>query len=119
MTKMTKKEMFTEILAILNTVECNEELISGLEHEIELLSNRKPSTAKIKSAEENEALIEEITSALLLIGRAVTITELQKEAPNLSGYSNQKLSAILKKMVDRNLAKKVIDKKKSYFSLAE
>lgn len=116
---MTKKEMFAMALEVIASVEfdAKEEVMSGLQHEIDMLTNRKPSTAKLKSAEENEKLMDDIVAALSLIDRAVTITELQKESEEMAKYSNQKLSAILKKMVERNLVKKVVDKKKSYFSL--
>ena len=34
----------------------------------------------------------------------------------LGGYSNQKLSALMRQLVADGLVKKVVDKKKSYFS---
>ena len=37
----------------------------------------------------------------------------------MSVFSNQKLSALLKKLVDAGRVIKTVDKKKSYFSVAE
>ena len=55
--------------------------------------------------------------ALETVGKAVTITELQTEVAEMSEYSNQKLSAMLKKLVDCGRVTKTMDKKKSYFSI--
>ena len=63
--------------------------------------------------------MEKIVSALNEIGRSVTISELQKENAEMAEYSNQKLSAMLKKLVDNGKVTKVVDKKKSYFKVAE
>ena len=61
-----------------------------------------------------------IVNALQEIGEPVTISDLQKQNKEMSEYSNQKLSAMLKKLVDNEKTViKTIDKKKSFFSLAE
>ena len=63
--------------------------------------------------------MEKIVNALNEIGRSVTISELQKENAEMAEYSNQKLSAMLKKLVDNKQVTKMVDKKKSYFTTAE
>ena len=60
-----------------------------------------------------------IKVALKEIGKAVTITELQNSNEDMAQYSNQKLSALLKQMVESNEVVKTTDKKKSYFSISE
>jgi DNA-binding transcriptional regulator GbsR (MarR family) len=60
-----------------------------------------------------------IKTALAEVGKAVTITELQNASATMAEYSNQKLSALLKKLVDAGEVVKTTEKKKSYFSLAE
>ena len=42
-----------------------------------------------------------------------------KADERMAEYSNQKLSALLKKLVEAGKVTKVVDKKKSYFSLAD
>lgn len=113
--KKTKKDLFLEVREV---VAGNEELVAFVDHELELL-NKKASTKSTKVNEEQVALMEKIVNALNEIGRSVTISELQKENAEMAKYSNQKLSAMLKKLVDNKQVTKMVDKKKSYFMVAE
>lgn len=113
--KKTKKDLFLEVREV---VAGNEELVAFIDHELELL-NKKASTKSTKVNEEQVALMEKIVNALNEIGRSVTISELQKENAEMAEYSNQKLSAMLKKLVDSKQVTKMVDKKKSYFMVAE
>ena len=113
--KKTKKDLFLEVREV---VAGNEELVAFIDHELELL-NKKTSTKSTKVNEEQVALMEKIVNALNEIGRSVTISELQKENAEMAEYSNQKLSAMLKKLVDNKQVTKIVDKKKSYFTTAE
>lgn len=119
--KMTKKEMFAIVRGIVEESEkCTEEILAFIDHEVELLVNKKDSAKKSKSQLENEEIMSKILVALAEIGRPVTISELQKESAAMAEYSNQKLSALLKHLIEKELrVVKTIDKKKSYFSLAE
>ena len=113
--KKTKRDLFLEVREV---VAGNEELVAFVDHELELL-NRKASTKSTKVNDEQIALMEKIVNALNEIGRSVTISELQKENAEMAEYSNQKLSAMLKKLVDNKQVTKIVDKKKSYFTTAE
>ena len=113
--KKTKREFFGEIREI---VKENTELVAFIDHELELL-NKKTSAKSTKVNTEQVELMEKIVNALNKIGRSVTISELQKENAEMAEYSNQKLSAMLKKLVDNKQVTKMIDKKKSYFMVAE
>ena len=113
--KKTKKDLFLEVREV---VTGNEELVAFVDHELELL-NKKAGTKSTKVNEEQVALMEKIVNALNEIGRSVTISELQKENAEMAEYSNQKLSAMLKKLVDNKQVTKMVDKKKSYFTTAE
>lgn len=113
--KKTKRDLFLEVREV---VAGNEELVAFVDHELELL-DKKTSTKSTKTNEEQIALMEKIVNALNEIGRSVTISELQKENAEMAEYSNQKLSAMLKKLVDNKQVTKIIDKKKSYFTTAE
>ena len=113
--KKTKREFFGEIREI---VKENAELVAFIDHELELL-DKKTSAKSTKVNTEQVELMEKIVSALNEIGRSVTISELQKENAEMAEYSNQKLSAMLKKLVDNKQVTKMIDKKKSYFMVAE
>ena len=113
--KKTKREFFGEIREI---VKENTELVAFIDHELELL-NKKTSAKSTKVNTEQVELMGKIVNALNKIGRSVTISELQKENAEMAEYSNQKLSAMLKKLVDNKQVTKMIDKKKSYFMVAE
>ena len=113
--KKTKREFFGEIREI---VKENTELVAFIDHELELL-DKKTSAKSTKVNTEQVELMEKIVNALNEIGRSVTISELQKENAEMAEYSNQKLSAMLKKLVDNKQVTKMIDKKKSYFMVAE
>ena len=112
--KMTKKEMFN---LIANAMKENNDVVAFCNHEIELLEKKVSKSGQTKTQKENAILIERVFSALATVGRPVTITELQTEVVEMSNYSNQKLSALLKKLVDCDRVVKTIDKKKSYFSI--
>ena len=113
--KKTKREFFGEIREI---VKENTELVEFIDHELELL-DKKTSAKSTKVNTEQVELMGKIVNALNKIGRSVTISELQKENAEMAEYSNQKLSAMLKKLVDNKQVTKMIDKKKSYFMIAE
>lgn len=113
--KKTKREFFGEIREI---VKENTELVAFIDHELELL-DKKTSAKSTKVNTEQVELMEKIVDALNEISRSVTISELQKENAEMAEYSNQKLSAMLKKLVDNKQVTKMVDKKKSYFMVAE
>ena len=111
---MTKKEMFAMIM---EEVKGNAEMVAFLEHEIELL-NKKKGSANSKKEEEQKAVMELIRIRLKAIAKPVTVSELQFADGELAKLSNQKISAMLKKMVDNGEVVKTIEKKVSYFSIA-
>lgn len=117
--KLTKKDYFGVIRGIIEAsdVENKEEVLKFIDHETDLLSKRvKAETATQK---ENKVLVEELYDALKEIATAVTITELQAANEKFGGMSNQKVSALMKKLVDANRVVKTQDKKRSYFSIAD
>lgn len=115
--KVTKKDNFEEVIKIAKELG-RTDLVEFAQHELDLLK-KKTSTKSTKTNEEQITLMEKIVNALNEIGRSVTITELQKENAEMAEYSNQKLSAMLKKLVDNKQVTKMVDKKKSYFTTAE
>lgn len=114
--KMTKKGMFESLKGY---VADNAEMVAFIDHEIELLNRKASKSGQTKTQKENEGIMENILVALEKVGRPVTITELQNENEDMAQYSNQKLSALLKKLNESGKVSKVTDKKKSYFSIAE
>ena len=119
--KITKKERFEMIKEIvLNAcVENEAEMIEFIDNEINLLNKKRASGAKTATQKENEVLVERLYEVLAEIGRPVTVSELQTESEEFGAMTNQKVSALMKKLTDANRVTKTVDKKKSYFSIAE
>ena len=117
--KATKKEMFGELIRLAKENE-RTDLVEFCEHEIELLNKKASASGQTKTQAENEKIKVVIIEELTRIARAVTISELIKESETLGQYSNQKLSALLKQMVENDkTVTKIINKKKSLFTIAE
>ena len=116
--KMTKKDYFNQLLAI-KEVSANEDLVGFINHEIELLAKKSGKSGQTKTQKENEAILKTIVECLATDRTPMTITELQGVYTELADFSNQKLSALMKKLVDNGTVTKTIDKKKSYFVLAD
>ena len=117
--KATKKEMFGKLIELAQENE-RTDLIEFCEHEIDLLNKKASASGQTKTQAENEKIKVVIAEELTRIARAVTISELIKESESLGQYSNQKLSALLKQMVENDkTVTKIIDKKKSLFTIAE
>lgn len=119
--KMTKKDWFATIRAMVEGSgnEREDEILAFIDHEVELLEKKSSKSGQTKTQKENIEVVAKIENALREVGKAVTITELQTASEEMSAYSNQKLSALLKQMVSKGTVVRTEDKKKAYFSLAE
>ena len=119
--KMTKKEMFT-LIATLNAND--KAIVDFCNHEIELLE-RKKSQGNAKANEKMDKAVELVYEALAGMDKPVKVSELIVQAnldelANESGVvSTQKVSALLKKLVDCGRATKFTDKKNTYFKVAD
>ena len=116
--RITKRDNYNELLSIVTELG-REDLINFVNHELELLDNRANRNTLTKTQKENLETIEVIYDALAELAKPVTITEIQEANNELGELSNQKISALLKKLVDSNRVVKVTEKGKSYFSIAE
>ena len=121
--KKTRKEIFGEMKEIFEEMG-KTEYVEFLTHQIELLDNKASGQKGMsKTQKENETIMEIIVNELKAIGRSVTITELLKESETLANYitiegkniTNQKLSALMKKLKDAGRVQNMVDKKKSFF----
>ena len=113
--KITKKEMFTMIKA---QVKDNAEMVAFIDHEIELL-DKKASNKKATKTQEANIGIKSTILAVLEGGESMTVTEMQSASVELGELSNQKVSALVRQLVEAGEVVKTIDKKVSRFSLAD
>lgn len=120
--KITKKEMFAQVIAMAQGKEVTvtaDELVAFATHEIELLEKKANSKSKAdtEKAVTDSKLMSAIVDHLTETGKALTVSELMTEVAELDGLSNQKVSALMKKLVDADKVVKATDKRKSVFSV--
>ena len=108
--KITKVQMFGMIREV---VADNADMVAFIDHEIELLQNKANKPKKVK--EEDIAIRDEVLACLS--NEPVTVSQLQKKSNVLSDLSNQKVTAILRKLIADEIVVKTVEKKTSYFSL--
>ena len=122
--RLTKKDYFEMIKGV-----CADrtDIVDFCNHEIELLSRKNSKSGATKTQKENEIVANMLVEELAKIGKPITITDLMNTSETVKNYtlengnnlSNQKISAIFKQLVDSQKIVKVVDKKKSYFSIGE
>lgn len=122
-TKMTKVEMFTAIRSYIEGGKVSvstPEMIAFIDRQVELINNKsaKASSKPTKTQTENANIKVLIMGALRKIGAYVTISDMQGQTPELAEYTNQKLSALMRQLVESGDVVKTVDKKKSYFTVA-
>ena len=120
--KITKKEMFAQVIAMAQGKEVAvsaDEIVAFAEHEIELLNKKAGTKSKKETANdaENARLMEVIVETLTGSEKAMTVSELMTANAELGELSNQKVSALMKKLVDGGRVQKSTDKRKSVFSI--
>ena len=121
--KMTRKEMFAEIKAVVETsnltAERMAEMTAFIEKQIEQLERKSGTSKPTKTQLENENLKTEILEIFSTLEKPVTITEFCETVNSpVASLSNQKLSALFNQLVKAEKLTKSVDKKKSYFSIA-
>lgn len=118
---MTKREMYTMTINILNETSAPEkdELIAGLQHEIDLLNSKSSASRKpTKTQIENDGFKATIVAHLSLADTSKTIKELQSEISDLATLSNQRITHMLTDLVKAGTLTKDYVKKTPYYSIA-
>lgn len=118
-TKVTKKERFAQLLAIVNAsqVENSDELVAFINHEVELLDKKNSRSGKPTARQiENEEIKESILLILSTVGKPMTVTQLLAELCNPE-LSNQRVSALLTQLKDDFKVVRTVEKKVAFYSL--
>lgn len=121
MKKITKREMFN---GVINYIESGNFKIEGLTadkaiemltHELELLE-RKNSSEKKPTAQQvaNDTIRQAIYDGME-VNRLYTITEIQKSIPECAEMTNQRISALIRKMKEDGLIERIEEKRKALF----
>ena len=112
---MTKKEMFN-LIATVNAD--NAEIVEFCNRQIDLLNSKSGRKTPTKTQKENEVIMVRIMEALADIGKPVTVTDLLAHGIEGFDLTNQKTSALLRKLVESGKVVKAIEGKKAVFSIA-
>ena len=120
MAKITKKEMFAKLYSLVENLENvadKVEILGFIDHEVELLEKKASAKSQTKTQKENVGIKEIIVSVLEDKGEPMTITDMLA-TEELKGFTNQKISALCKQLVDSGVLVKSADKRKTYFAIA-
>ena len=111
---MTKKEMYNYIA----TKNANDaDIVAFCTKEIATLEKRSSSKSPTKTQKENAILMDAIVEALSVSEEGMTVTELINSTEPLNGLSNQKVSSLLRLMVEASRVNKEMKGKKAVFSV--
>lgn len=121
----TRKEMFTRVSDFLAEHEADTALIDFVNHQIELLDNKKESKKQSKEQEENAAYSDAIYEQMAF-ERKYSAAELMKELPAIGDWnanhetelSVQKLASLLKPLVDGGKVIKTTEKRRVFYTKA-
>ena len=127
---MTKRECFNEVAKLIEVAELTDEMRENLQkfvaNELHLLDNRKGKSGKTKTQKLNEELVETVFSVLAEQKKPMSVTELLTSNPTelvnpetKMTMTGQKLSALLKKLVEADRVVRTVEKKVAKFSVAE
>ena len=117
--KMTKRDYFNSLLGIAE-VKANDELVKFIEHELELLAKKNSSEKKPTAVQvANEGIKSEILECMANEpNRLFTISEMQKVFPCCAEFSNQRVSALVRQLVNEGKVERLEEKRKAVFRIA-
>ena len=115
--KITKKEVIGMMMNE-EVIKANPTYVAYLENELALLNKKAQNKKATKTQEQNVGIKATILKVLATIGSG-TVTDIQNGNEELSALSNQKVSALVRQLVESGEVVKTVDKKKSIFSLTK
>lgn len=126
MTNMTYATAIDNALEIINTARATDpEMFENMDATAEKLlalkeqlAKRSSSKAPTKTQKENEVIMTKILDALADIGEPTTVTDLLAHGVEGFKLTNQKASALLRKLVEAGKVNKAKEGKKMLYSLA-
>ncbi len=110
----TKREYFTELKGI---VANDSELVAFIDHELELLDKKNnapknPTQKQVDNEKFKDIILNNIGE------KSMTVSEIQKDILGTFELSNQRVSAIVKQLVEDNSLVRTVVKRKAYFTKA-
>ena len=110
--KMTKREMFEQIKANYKLTQAE---IDFIDHELELLAKKnsaekKPTATQVANTSIKREILKGMES-----GKKYTITDLMKSIPAIADLSNQRVSALVRQLIEDGSVVRTEEKRKAYF----
>ena len=115
--KITKREVIGMMMNE-EVVKANPTYVAYLENELALLDKKAQNKKATRTQEQNVGIKATILEVLATIGSG-TVTDIQNGNEKLSALSNQKVSALIRQLVESGEVVRTTDKKKSIFSLVK
>ena len=91
------------------------EKLGNMKASYEKKSTNKKQTEKQK---ENEVIKADILDVLTYESEPMTVTQIQKASDKFEGYSNQKMSSLIRQLVKAGTVERIEEKKVAYFKVA-
>lgn len=115
--KVTKKEMYTMIKAVLT----DSEQIAFIDKQIEQLDKKSNAERKPTATQQANEVFKNDILNYMESGKKYTITELTKSVPSVveSDLSSQRVSALVTQLVKANKIERIEEKRKAYFVKVE
>lgn len=112
--KMTKREMFEQIKTKLSdSVE-----IAFIDHEIELLAKKNGPNKTLSPHQRENLAYRDVILDFLSDGSRYTVTDMVKKCDGLADLNSQRVSAILRQMLDDGQVTRIEEKRIAYYSIA-
>ena len=112
MEKMTNVKALAYVLANCELTDEVREKVEKMKAQFEKKnsSEKKPSATQVANDTIREAILAEMED-----NRLYTVTEMMKVLPSCADLTNQKVSALIRPLVECGRIDKVVDKRKSFF----
>ena len=120
--KLTKKDYFNALLAHVQETSFSTATIPSadfqkfIQNELNLLSKKNSSEKKPTAQQTANLAVKEAILAFMAPSTFYTVTDIQKNCAACADITNQRVSALLRQMIDDGLVVRSEDKRKAYFS---
>ena len=113
---MTKRENYASIREIVEKLG-RTDLVEFVDHEVELLNKKnnapkKPTEKQVENEKLKDVILAEMGN------KPMTVTEMQTNISALADLSNQRVTAIVRQLVEDNSLIRTVVKRKAYFTKA-
>ena len=111
--KLTKRDHYNTLLDLAE-VKANPKLVEFIEHELELLDKKNAADKKPTAQQTANEAIKVAILDNMAEGAKYTITDLIKSVPECADLTNQRVSALVRGVLDTKI-ERVEEKRKAYF----